>query len=92
MSRTNDTNPAIVVTHELAINHAVLGYDAYHDWDSGQQAEFLAAFATELRTARVLDGIMQIHYVTDELRKDPNDLAAVRWLNDRLTDYLADES
>jgi hypothetical protein len=82
------TQPAITVTHEVELNHAVLGYDAYHDWDSEQQANFLAAFATELRNALRFDAIMQVHYIADELRKDPRDLEAVRWLNDRLTEYL----
>lgn len=82
---------AIEVTTETKINHAILGYDAYHDWDNEQQADFLAAFATELRNAMAYDAIMQVKYIAEALRKDPNDLAAVRWLNDHLTDYLADE-
>ena len=89
MSATSPA-PAVTVTTEVEINHAVLGYDAYHDWDSEQQAAFLAAFATELKTAVRCDGIFQISYIAEELRKDPNDLAAVRWLNDQLTEYLAD--
>lgn len=82
---------AITITNDVTINHAILGYDAYHDWDSEQQAAFLAAFATELRNAMAYDSIMQVHYIADELSKDLNDLAAVRWLNDRLTEYLADQ-
>jgi hypothetical protein len=80
--------PAITITNEFVIDHASLGYDAYHDWDSEQQAAFLAAFATELRNAMRFDGIMQVHYINEALRKDHRDLAAVRWLNDQLTDYL----
>jgi hypothetical protein len=82
------SNPAITITHEVEINHAILGYDAYHDWDSEQQAAFLAAFATELHTAMRFDAIMQVSFIAEDLRKDPNDLAAVRWLNERLTEYL----
>jgi hypothetical protein len=91
MFTTQNTKPAITVTHDVEINHAVLGYDAYHDWDSEQQAAFLAAFATELHTAMRADGIYQISYIADELHKDPKDLAAVRWFNDYLTDYLAEQ-
>jgi hypothetical protein len=82
------TQPAITVTHDVEINHAILGYDAYHDWDSEQQAAFLAAFATELINAHHFDSIMQVSFIAEDLRKDPNDLAAVRWLNERLTEYL----
>lgn len=84
------STPAITVTTEFSIDHITLGYDAYHDWDSEQQADFLAAFATELHNAMRFDGIMQVHYIVEALRKDPRDLEAVRWLNDRLTEYLAD--
>lgn len=86
------TIPSITASVEVSIDHAGLGYDAYHDWDNEQQADFLAAFATELRTAMAYDGIMQVSYIAEALRKDPKDLAAVRWLNDKLAEYLADEN
>lgn len=92
MFTTNDTKAAITVTHDIEIDHATLGYDAYHDWGSEQQAAFLAAFATELRIGRALDGVLQLHYIADALSKNPSDLNAVRWLNDQLTEYLADEA
>lgn len=91
MLNTHNTKPGITVTNEVAIDHAILGYEAW-EWDAEQQAAFLAAFATELRNAPGGAGIMQIHHLDAELRKDPNDLEAVRWLNEHLTEYLADES
>ncbi len=81
---------AIEVTTETTINHRELGSDVW-EWDSHEQSAFLAGFAKAFRD-NVGSGLFQIHYIANELRKTPADLAAVRWLNDNLTDYLKDES
>lgn len=80
---------AIEVTTSTKIHHAELGAEVW-EWGSDEQAEFLVGFATTFASAGG-HGIMQIHHIAAELRKDRNDRDVVRWLNDRLTEYLADD-
>lgn len=79
---------AVNVTHKVTINHRELGRELW-EWDAEQQAEFLAGFAEAFKESSGV-GIMQIHYIADELRKAPESLNAVRWLNELLTTYLED--
>lgn len=81
---------AFNVSHEVIINHAELGAEVW-EWDAGDQATFLVGFAETFR-ANAGHGIFQIHYIADELRTKDGDLEAVRWLNDRLTEYLKEEA
>lgn len=80
---------AIEVMTETKINHAELGAEVW-EWASDQQAAFLVGMANAFR-ADSAQGIFQIHYIGQALRMAPGDLEAVRWLNDRLTDYLKEE-
>jgi len=79
---------AIEVTTSTKINHAELGAEVW-EWDADQQAKFLVGFATSFSTDAG-HGLFQLHYIAEELSKDERDIAAVRWLNDRLTEYLAE--
>jgi hypothetical protein len=81
---------AIEVTATTKINHAELGAEVW-EWDADQQAAFLAAFATAFSKESGV-GIMQIHYIAEELRKNRYNLEAVRWLAERLSEYLGDPS
>lgn len=93
MSNTENTKvrrSAIEVTHELTINHRELGRSAW-EWTDDEQAKFLTGFA-EVFKAEPSEGIMQVHFIADKLRSGEGNLTAVRWLNDQLTAYLADES
>ncbi|MGY2747252.1 hypothetical protein [Arthrobacter sp. UYCu723] len=79
---------AIHVENSVTINHKKLGAEVW-EWDADQQADFLAGFAKAFRGAEGT-GIFQISYIADELHREPSNLEAVRWLNDRLTEYLAE--
>lgn len=81
---------AIEVMTEIKINHAELGAEVW-EWDAAHQAAFLVGFAETFKAASG-GGIMQIHYITEDLRKNPAGINAVRWLNELLTTYLAEES
>jgi hypothetical protein len=81
---------AFNVSHEVTINHRELGADVW-EWDAGKQAEFLVGFAETFAAAGGV-GIMQIHYIAEELRKDPAALNTVTWLSELLAAYLAEES
>jgi hypothetical protein len=79
---------AFNVTNEVTINHRELGAEVW-EWDADQQAAFLVGFAKSFSTDAGR-GLFQLHYIAAELDKEPGDIAAVRWLNDRLTEYLAE--
>ena len=81
---------AFNVTNEVTINHRVLGAEAW-EWDADQQAAFLVGFAKSFSTDAG-HGLFQLHYIAEKLSEEPGDISAVRWLNDRLTEYLAEES
>jgi hypothetical protein len=81
---------AFHISNEVTINHRELGAEVW-EWDAGEQATFLVGFAETFR-ANAGHGIFQIHYIADELHTKGGDLEAVRWLNDRLTEYLEEEN
>lgn len=81
---------AIEVTTQTTINHRELGADVW-EWDADQQAAFLVGFAKSFSTDAG-HGLFQIHYISEELRKEHGDLSAVRWLVERLSEYLGDPS
>lgn len=81
---------AIHVANQVTINHPKLGAEVW-EWDADQQAAFLVGMANAFR-ADSAQGIFQIHYIGEELRREPSNIEAVRWLNDRLTDYLKEEA
>jgi hypothetical protein len=79
---------AFNVTSEVAINHRELGAEVW-EWSADQQAAFLVGFAKSFSTDAGR-GLFQLHYIAEELSQNDGDIAAVRWLNDRLTEYLSD--
>lgn len=81
---------AFSVTHEVTIDHRELGREVW-EWNADEQALFLSGFA-EVFKAEPGVGLLQIHYIAESLRKGEGNLAAVRWLNDRLTEYLKEEN
>jgi len=81
---------AFNVTNEVTINHRELGAEVW-EWSADQQAAFLVGFAKSFR-ADAGTGLFQLHYIAEELSQEPDDLAAVRWLSDRLTEYLGEPS
>lgn len=81
---------AINVSNTVTIDHSKLGADVW-EWNAEEQAKFLAGFAETFKAASGV-GIMQISYMTEELRTNPAGLNAVRWLNELLTQYLEDQA
>jgi len=81
---------AIEVTTQTTINHRELGAEVW-EWDAGQQAAFLRGFAETFQAAGGA-GIMQIHYIADELRKSPEAINSALWLNELFAVYLPGES
>lgn len=80
---------AFDVTTKVTINHSELGANVW-EWDAEQQAAFLVGFAKSFRS-EAGHGLFQIHYIANELNSEASDIEAVRWLNDRLTEYLKEE-
>lgn len=80
---------AFNITHEVTIDHRELGR-AVWEWSDHDQAKFLTGFAEVFRVEPGV-GLLQIHYIAESLRQGEGNLEAVRWLNDRLTEYLAEE-
>lgn len=80
---------AITTVSEITINHAQLGTEAW-EWDSHEQAAFLAAFATTLRNNGAA-GLMQLAFIAESLRENRDDVLAVQWLADELTDRLEED-
>lgn len=78
---------AITTVSEITINHAQLGTEAW-EWDAREQADFLAAFALQIRGAG-LAGLMQLNYIADKLTGTAN--ADVQWLLETLTEHLDNE-
>lgn len=81
---------AFTVTHEVTIDHYELGFEVW-EWCDEQQAAFLVGLA-EMFKREGGAGLLQIHYIAESLRKTGRNIDAVRWLNDRLTEYLKEES
>jgi hypothetical protein len=79
----------IDITSTARINYAELGGEVW-EWVDEDQAAFLVGFANAFRSGRSY-GLLQILHIAKELRKSPQDLDAVRWLNDTLTEYLKEE-
>lgn len=79
---------AFNVTSEVTINHRELGAEVW-EWSAVQQAAFLVGLAKSFSTDAG-HGLFQLHYIAEELGQEPGDIAAVRWLNDRLAEYLAE--
>jgi hypothetical protein len=80
---------AITVANEVTINHSKLGAEVW-EWNAEQQADFLIGLAQEFR-ANGGHGIYQISYIAADLRDRSGAIDDVRWLNDKLTEYLKEE-